>query len=256
MSGERGVPAAGENPDPENPEPEDLGVEPEEAEEPEEPEETGGVEPPEPEPGAVRQPAAPGRGDRRIESLARRARELEDTNRLLMQRLLAQSAAPQQPQPDPARQAAEEQAELERVSMLAPHEQGKYWRDKFAQEANQRQMLTELRVSERIDRADFERLQRDEPAAKRLAARVEEMLVQARNAGMNPPREQIYNALLGEEVRTKARAAAARTVRTTERRTAAQTTQPGRPASGVPANRRPTGFSEEAFEAQFGDMPI
>jgi hypothetical protein len=223
-----------------------------------EPEPDEGGEPePESEPGAEPQPVAkPGRAQERISTLTRRARELEEQNRLLTQRLLlgGQPAAPAAP--DPTRQAEADRLELERISMLPPAEMLAAIQRKVSSEYDQKLQMTQLRVGEAMDQQAFRLLQRDEPAARRLAPKVEEALAEARRAGMNPSREQVFNMLFGQEMREKSRRAAETQRRRGERQIQAQRTQPGVGRSTVPASRRPTGDSEEEIEARIGDLTI
>lgn len=246
-------PEATDDLDPVLDEPE-IEEEPPEEPEPDEPEEGE----PEPEPEGEPPQAGRQRADNRIQSLSRKTRQLEEQNRLLMQRLLAPQQ-PAAPAPDPARQAAEEQAFYERIAMLPPQDMAAEITRRMEQRFEQRGALSELRMQDRMDRMEFQAAFAAEPAASRLAPKVEETLAEARKAGMNPSRMRVYEMLLGAEVRQKALRDRERQTRTGQRRTAAQTVRPAQPrGDATPQRRRGNGaeFDADAFEREFGDMAI
>lgn len=209
-------------------------------------------------------PAPQTREERRVNALRERERELKEENRRLradFDRMLAQSRAPAPAAPDPYRQAEMQRLEAERLAMMAPHEQQAYHTQKVEQMVNERLLRAELTTADRLDRQNFAQLQRDEPAARRLAQEVEDGLILARQNNMNPTREAIYNVLIGQEVRNRMKQQTEKQRARGRQQIARETTRPGSTSSTAPAPRRgEQKRSEDLSEAELleriGDMRI
>ena len=239
------------------PEPEDeLDDQPEDEIEPDEPAEG---DQPDAEPAEPNEPLAEparrpqGRGDQRIRQLANNNRELRER----LARLEGQLQAPIH-RPPPVDTEREEREFAERLRMLAPDEAAREVGNRIEQRTNQRLLQQEIRIGDQLDRQAFSQLQRDEPAARRLANEVERVLMEERNQGRNPARETIYTYLAGKEMRERAGKAGAQQRREGQRRIASQTTRPGnsRSTAAAPAQRRGQGDSEEAILERWGDTPL
>jgi hypothetical protein len=81
---------------------------------------------------------------------------------------------------------------------------------------------------------------------------VENLLIAARNQGMNPTREMCLNTLFGQEMRAKAQRQAEKQRTQGRRRIAAQTTRSGGNGSTAasPRGQRRRDDSDEALEAR------
>lgn len=186
----------GATPDPQPSDEEDFGViedlAEDEADEQPEPEPEEELEPEEPEP-----PPRLTRRERQQENWRERAIRAE-AERDVYQR--NQTQPRQAPQVDPAAQQRARDAEYERISMLAPHEQIGAIHQMMQRET----AVARLEAFDLNDRNNFQRLQETFPAARRLAGRVEDILQQQRQNGIYAfSREQIFDNLYGNEVRTR-----------------------------------------------------
>jgi hypothetical protein len=215
-----------------------LGIEPneDEATEAETPEETEG----EPEP--RRRPVP-----RRIKVLHERLKAQESENAQLRNRLLqAPVQQPVQQQVDPYRQAEMQRVEAERVAQMMPHEQAQYYASQAEQRVQQQLFRSSLETRDMLDRQLYSQLAQQEPMAARLTTEVENTLAQARQMGMNPTREAIYNLLIGQEVRTRAKKQTETQRRRGRAQIAAQTTQPGGARSTAAGGRSRRGEDTDA----------
>jgi hypothetical protein len=194
------------------------------------------------------------RAERRIEALRKRAREAEATNKRLTDQILGQTRQPQAPPPqiDPYRQAEYDRQEAERVQMMAPHEVAAYYAQKTRQEVSQQMLRGQIETRDMLDRQHFETIKSADPIARRMADAVENLLIAARNQGMNPTREMCLNTLFGQEMRAKAQRQADKQRTQGRRRIAAQTTRPGGNGSTAasPRGQRRRDDSDEALEAR------
>jgi hypothetical protein len=215
----------GEEPDEPEPDTADE-AEPEPDAEPEPP--PGG----EPADGRQRQPS---RAERRIRTLTTQIEDERRQRQSLEQQLNQLRTAPAAI--DPRAAAAAEQAELERVQMMAPHEVAAYYARKSEEKISQTLLRAQLETRDLMDRQAFAVVQREEAIARRLGDRVETTLAQARQMGMNPTREAILNLLVGQEIRDKAKKQIETQRRRGQRQIAAQTTLPGGTRSNVPSER-------------------
>lgn len=218
-------------------------LEPELDDEDEETPEPSGEEQEE-EPQEQRRPSS---RQRAIIRMRERLKREEDENRRLRDALLTQTRQPlPQQQVDPYRRAEEERQEAERVAQMMPHEQAAYYARKTEQNFQQQLLRQNLETRDMMDRQMFASLCSAEPMAQRLANQVEDTLVQARNQGMNPTREAIYNLLVGQEVRTRAKKQTERQRKNGRAQIAAQTTQPGGTRSTAAGGRSRAAASPDA----------
>jgi hypothetical protein len=199
-----------------------------------EPEETGEGDELEPEEqesepeGEEPQPQArqPSRAERRIQTLLKRDKEREGELKQLRDAVIAR---PQQPAPqvDPARQAQLDREELERVAQMPYEEQARYWNNKTEQKLQQQMLRGNLETRDMLDRIQFQQTMREKRLPARYADEVESLLSQARQNGMNPSREWLLKAAIGNEILTKKDRETDRQRRSGQRRIASQTTRPG-----------------------------
>jgi hypothetical protein len=194
----------------------------------------------------------PSRASRRVSALRNRLKDQEDENRRLrsdIEKIIAQTRQPAAPAIDPYRQAELNRLEQERIAMMQPHEIAAYTEQKLRNEFQSQLVRTQVETRDLVDRQMFETLKTRDKLAERFSDQVEQLLVAARNQGMNPTREILLNALVGQEIRQKAGRQTAELRRRGARQIAAQTTQPGGGRSSVaaPAGRRPREDSDEAF---------
>jgi hypothetical protein len=214
-----------------------LGVEPDEDEAaPAEPEETEAEPEPQPRP----------RSQRRIIALRERLKQQETENRQLRDRLLQTPVQQPAPQVDPYRQAEQERLEAERVAQMMPHEQAQFYARRSEERFQQQLFRQNLETRDMLDRQLFTQLAAQEPMAQRLQNEVENTLQQARAQGMNPTREAIYNLLVGQEIRSRAKKQTETQRRNGRARIAAQTTQPGGARSTAGSTRGRQRDSETA----------
>jgi hypothetical protein len=168
----------------------------------------------------------PSSRQRAILRMRERLKREEDENRRLRDQLLTQTRTPP-PQVDPYRRAEEERQEAERVAQMMPHEQAQFYARRTEQNFQQQLMRQNLETRDLIDRQLFQSLCAQEPMANRLSTEVENTLNQARQQGMNPTREAIYNLLVGQEVRTRAKKQTEKQRKNGRAQIERQTTQPG-----------------------------
>lgn len=194
-----------------------------------------------PETGGTLQPRQeqkrPSRAETRIRNLTREIEE-ERRQRQALEQQISQLRTPVAAVPDPRIEREREQAELERVQMMMPHEVAAYYARKAEESVNQRLLQGQLETRDMLDRISFTALQREDALARRLAARVEDTLTEARKQGMNPTREAILNLLVGQEIREKARKQIETQRRQGRRQIAAQTTVPAQTRSTAASERR------------------
>lgn len=217
-----------------------LGLEPEEPEAEEAVEDERAEEAPQPT-----------RSSRRVAALRTRLKDQEDENRRLRQdieRMMAQTRQPAASPPDPYRQAEMARQEQERLAMMQPHEVAAYTEQKLRNEFQQQMIRSQVETRDLVDRQMFETLKSRDKLAERFSDQVEALLVQARNQGMNPTREILLNALVGQEVRHKSQRQTEQLRRRGARQIAAQTVQPGNGRStAVSGDRRTRDDSDEAM---------
>jgi hypothetical protein len=125
---------------------------------------------------------------------------------------------------DPQAAARAEQAEYERIAMLAPEQQLQAMREMGRRDA----ALAQFQMHDNLDARDFNALKRADAAAARLAPQVEVELSRLRAQGIyTVGRETIFNALYGQEIRAKAQARTGRERQNGARNVARVTTRPG-----------------------------
>jgi hypothetical protein len=186
------------------------------------------------------EPAAPSGGRQRIESLRAEA-ERRDEEMGLLRAQIERITAPQQPPPiDHLRQVRAEAEELEQVEMLPAQERDQYWYRRASEEVRVQLLRQELQLRDLVDRTAFASIMRDRNLSSSYSAMVENTILQYRQQGMNPSREQVLDMLIGREVREKSAAAAEEQRRHGQRRIASQKTRPSATGStaAAPAGRR------------------
>lgn len=204
----------------------------------------------EPEEQPQEQRREPSQRQRAILRMRERLAREEAENRRLRDALLSQTRMPAPQQPDPYRQAEVERQEAERVAQMMPHEQAQFYARKSEQNFQQQLLRQNLETRDLLDRQLFSSLCGQEPMAQRLSDEVENTLAQARNQGMNPTREAIYNLLVGQEVRSRAKKQADKQRKNGRAQIAAQTTKPGGTRSTAAATR---GRTREDVDAGLDD---
>ena len=226
-----------------------LGLEPEEID----PLADVGESQPQPEEQPAPQPQ-PSRGERRVQVLRQRLREQEDEVKRLRELALTQARAPQvsQPQSDPYRQAQLEREEQERLAQMMPHEAAQYVSRKAEERLNGALLRTNLETRDMLDRIQFQNLMRDRKLPSSYNEQVENLLAQARRENMNPSREWLLRAVIGDQVLSRQGKDAGKQRETARRRLAAQTTQPGvgRSTAPAPARRQQGEESWQEFTAR------
>lgn len=134
-----------------------------------------------------------------------------------------QATRPQQPV-DPNQLAQQRQQEYDRISMLPPNEQVAALHGLMQRE----NAITQLQMFDLNDRRDFESLKASFPAAQRLSGQVEQILQTQRAQGIYQfSRSQIFDALYGNEVRTRGTRSQGARARNGEQRVARETVRPG-----------------------------
>lgn len=256
MSEDRTAPQAGDDVDNDGILDDLLGVEPDEPEVESEDQDQG-------HPDALEEVPQPSRASRRVSALRNRLKDQEDENRRLrsdIDRMIAQTRPPAAPAIDPYRQAELLRQEQERIAMMQPHEIAAYTEHKLRNEFQFQLSRTQIETRDLVDRQMFETLKSRDKLAERFSDQVEQLLLAARNQGINPTptREVLLNALVGYEIRQKAGQQTEQQRRRGARQIAAQTTQPGggRSTAATPASRRPREDSDEAFLQRLRNMTV
>jgi hypothetical protein len=215
--------------------------------------EPSGEEQEEEQPQEQRRPSS---RQRAILRMRERLKQESEENRRLRDQLLTQTRQPAAPPPDPYRRVEEERQEAERVAQMMPHEQAAYYARKTEQQFSQQLMRQNLETRDLFDRQIYQSLCAQEPMAQRLANEVENTLAQARNQGMNPTREAIYNLLVGQEVRNRAKKQTDRQRKNGQARIAAQTTQPGGSRSTAAGGRRAAADPDAGLEDRLRKVTV
>lgn len=125
----------------------------------------------------VAPPRQPGRANREIVALRRRAQQAEarvaDFERQLQQ------VVNQQRQPTAAERAEEERREAEALEMMTPAQQARYFHDKSRKEMQAELQQTRMVMWDQSDRQQYESLLAQDPAYRRYDEQVEELRKQA-----------------------------------------------------------------------------
>ena len=195
-------------------------------------------------------PQRPGRRERQAAQL-RREREERATERAAYEaRLAALERRETQPRYDPQVQARAEQAELERIMQLPYEQQLVALNERTERRVAAALGNTQAQIADSADRAEFRDLQRDEPAARRMAAEVERQIAEGRAQGLRGlTRVAVYNYLVGQEAREKMKKAGDRQRRTGRANIRRETTRPGvagRSVQSAAGGRRQADNSLEA----------
>lgn len=186
------------------------------------------------EPAEPLEPAArPTRAERLARFQQRRIQEQEEElKRWRDAALQRQPAQPTfTPPPDPMRQAQADREEQERVAQLPYEEQSRYWARKEGESMRQQMLRQQLETRDMLDRSNFSQIMSAKKLPARYATEVENLLIQARQQGMNPSRDWLLNAVIGKEVLEKQSRETERQRRNGAARIASQTTTPARTGS-------------------------
>ena len=202
----------------------------------------------------VRRPARPSPRQRQAAQLRREREERAAEKAAYEDRLAALERQQTPPRHDPQAQARAEQAELERIRQLPYEEQLVALNDRTERRVAAALGNTRAEIQDASDRAEFRDLQRDEPAARRMAAEVERQMTDGRARGIQGlTRVAVYNYLVGQETREKMRKAGDRQRRTGRANIRRETTRPGasgRSAQATAGGRRQADNSPEAVRAR------
>ncbi len=192
----------------------------------------------------------------RLAAEVKALREKTERQERELARVQGQQQAYQQPRVDPAEQARRDQAEREQVALYPVEQQLAYWRDKDRREIGQALVNQQVQFGETIDKREWNAACRTDKVRSRFADRVEQALASERQAGRNHTREEIYYALLGQEMDGKRGQQGARQRREGAARVRSQTTQPGAARSDVARERRPDGDSIEDIRRRVSGRPL
>lgn len=146
------------------------------------------------------------KGQRQFIDLRRRAQEAEDRARRAEEKADRASGAVDILSRQPQRNQAElDREEQERLESLSPAEQAKYLVNKERQQIQGAFAQQNYQFADRMDKADFKQLCRENPAVAEIAQEVEDRLAKLRReTGTSVEREIMADKILGERVRMKA----------------------------------------------------
>lgn len=213
--------------------------------------EGGADEDAQPEPGQAAGERQPSRGDRRIQSLVAREKQLAADNARITRELDELRRSQHAPTYQPPAETPQQRAE--RLSLLSPEDRIRTEVDERLQqhERNQQQLLGRLQDSS--DQTAFQALCARNPLAAKMSEQVERELAGVRSRGMDLPRQSIFTYLVGQkalEQMGKGNRAARRN----------QQRQQGRPVNARgdvrPERQRAATGTAEDFERKFGDVSI
>lgn len=209
----------------------------------------GEPEEPEPETETVAEPPPRRRGSETIRTLRSQNRELADRLKRLEDAAIARGTASPMQQPDPMLQAQRDREETERVAQMPYEEQARYWARKSEERVQQQIIRGSLETRDLLDRQSFQQIMRERRLPGRYSTEVENLLVQARQNGMNPSREWLLNAVIGQEVLAKKEREGERERIRGQRRVASQQVRPGtgRSTAAGGAGRRREADDDEAL---------
>lgn len=164
----------------------------------------------------------------------------------------------QAPAVDPQAQVRAEQEERDRVAMMPPEDQARYWYDKGIRQTQGAMAGIESRLLDRMDRAEFQAKVGADARAARLAPEVERVIAQERAAGnYRSTRQDAYWYLLGRQTDERMGREAPKQRAAAQRRVAGQRTRPvnGAGDAAQPRNRQ-GGDDIEAVRARLRGQPL
>lgn len=127
------------------------------------------------------------------------------------------------------------------MAQLPYEEQSRYWARKSEERVQQQLLRSHLETRDLLDRNSFQQIMRDRRLPAKYAAQVENMLIQARQQNMNPSREWLLKAVIGEEILSRKDRETERQRVRGQRRIASQTVRTGagaRSTAATPGGRR------------------
>lgn len=192
------------------------------------------------------------RGSETIQNLRSRAQQAE-VERDFYRRQAEQTTQRPVQTVDPRVQQQRQAEEYERISLLPPNEQVQSIHQMIQRET----AIARLEAFDLADRQNYNRLTENHPAAKRLQGRVEEVLQQQRAQGIYAfSREQVFDYLYGNEMRTKAAQRTGRERAQGAERVRRQTVRPGGGARGDVASSGRRGRTQEDQDRALLNTPI
>jgi len=210
--------------------------EPEVGEELDADDEDGGEEPRADDEPAEPKPA-PRRDRGRRERLAERVRQSNERIERLERELQATRQVQQAPRVDPYEQRARDEAERQHVANLPYEQQGLYWAQKSEQRVAAALQQQEQRLADQLERSEWKSLCAVDPMARKYDSQVEAALATYAPGVQRPPREAVFNYLLGQEMRKRRSADNGKQRQQAARRVRSQTTQPANGRSDAPRER-------------------
>lgn len=186
------------------------------------------------------------RGEKRFaklkDEIRRRDAEMAEI-KAKYQELAQRAPAPQQEDPE---------LERRRLEMMTPEERMEYRLSKSEQMHQMQLRRLEMQNWDMNDKSAFNALSQNDPRAKKLAEKVEQIYQEQSRKGTPVPREMIYHHELGRLVAAQAPKARAKAQSEGAERLRRQTTTAGSGKGDVSANRG----KGRTFEDQFGDALI
>lgn len=150
-------------------------------------------------------------------------------------------------QPSRAELERQRQEEDERVALMSPAEQIRYYRDLDRQERARERQIERAQDMEARDRDRFQDMQRTNPLARKYATEVETLVKEQRNQGLNTPREVALAFIIGRKALDKVNAGGGPS-REQRGRVRGSTAQPTRGGT----DGRSTGRGREADDSEAG----
>lgn len=198
---------------------------------------TGGAEP-------------PSRGDRRIQSLIDRNKQIAEENARITRQLDEMRRAPAQTYQPPAETP---QQRADRLALLSPEDRLRTEMDERLQVHQMQQQHLMRQLQDSSDRSAFEALAGRNPLANKMRDQVERALADVRAKGQDLPREAVFTFLVGQK-------AIAQMGKPNKKAAANRQRQAARPASTRSdvrgeSSRRGGGAADE-IERKFGDVLI
>jgi hypothetical protein len=194
--------------------------------------------------GRAHQVRQPSRAQRRIESLAKSAREAKEEAAAARR-----EAADLRARIDGRQTETEAALERERVALMSPEERLEHRITKMQQENERARGQAQLQLADISDRSSFSAACARNTVLSDIADEVEAQLAEARRAGINLPRTTIAERILGQRLLARAGRAKPKQVRAGAERVARETVRPpGGGASNV--SRSPGRTSEAAARAK------
>lgn len=137
-----------------------------------------------------------GRKENRVAALAKRAKEAEE--RAIRAETLAEERATAGNRNAGLSQEEQRRVRDEKLALMDPQEKRDFLRDEQMQNMQQQVLLTQLQTKDALDRAAYQTRAVSDPVWARHSAEVERRLAQARQGGIDYPRQTILAQVIGE----------------------------------------------------------